>query len=288
MSASPYSVAAVIPVHNGADLIRRSIDSVCSQLHPVDGLIVVDDGSTDGTADVLRTYGGRIRCIHQSNRGVAAARNTGINSATSTWIAFLDHDDEWLPQELDQQLSALRSSPDAALCYSAYWLISIDGTRNLTHLPLRELWPGIRLRNPFPPSVVIARKAELLSLGGFDERLNGCEDWDLFVRLLMAHKAVEVPCPLTNYYETSASISCNYRRMLPDTLSIVDRSLLTGLSGLKRALWRRRIRSELYYHAAISARQLGDPAMEYLVRSISQWPLPDRRFKTIAAECLGR
>jgi glycosyltransferase involved in cell wall biosynthesis len=288
MNASPYSIAAVIPVHNGAALIRRSIDSVCAQSHPVDELIVVDDGSSDGTAEVLRTYGERIRCIHQSNKGVAAARNAGINSATSTWIAFLDHDDEWLPQKLDEQLCALRANPDAGLCYSAYWLHNLNGARTLAHLPLRRLWPRIRLCNPFPPSVVLARRTDLLDLGGFDERLNGCEDWDLFIRLLMVHKAVDVPRPLTNYYVTPFSLSQKYKRMLPDTLSIVDRSLLAGLSGPTRALWRRRILSELYYHAAISARQLGDPAMEYLARSLGQWPIPDRRIKTLAAEVLGR
>ena len=288
MSLSDYSVTTTIAIYNGATLICRAIDSVCSQLHPVDELLVVDDGSTDSTLDIVRSYRGRVRCIHQSNRGVAAARNTGIENATSSWIAFLDHDDKWLPQKLEKQLSALRSSPQAALCYSAYWFHSINGSRLLGHLPLRKLWPTIRVRNPFPPSVVIARKAELLNLGGFDERLRGCEDWDLFIRFLTAYEAIEVPDPLTNYYEESTGISKNYKRMLPDTLSMVDRSLLSGLSGLKRALWRRRIKSELYYRAAISARESGDRAMDYLLRSISQWPMPDRRIKTLVVETLTR
>jgi hypothetical protein len=90
-----------------------------------------------------------------------------------------------------------------------------------------------------------------------------------------------------NYYEVPTSHSRNYRTMLPNTLSIVDKSLLAGLSGVWRAVWRRRIKSVLYYRAAISARELGDPASALLLASLVQWPLPDvapKRFKTILAQ----
>ena len=285
----PYDVTAVIAVYNGADLIRRAIDSVLAQTRAVDELIVVDDGSTDSTREIVTGYGGRIRYIYQQNGGVAAARNSGVRNAASEWIAFLDHDDEWLPHKIERQLPLLKANPDAAICYSAYWFHTLDGTRRVEHLPKEKLWPATRFRNPFPPSVALVRRAALLRSGGFDERLKGasCEDWDLFARLLSANQAIETSEPLANYYEVETSNSRNYRRMLPNTLSIVDKSLLSGLSGMSKALWRRRIKSVLYYRAAINARELGDPAAwKFLWASFAQWPLPDAapRFKTLLAQ----
>ncbi len=282
-------VTAIITVYNGADLISRSVDSVLHQQSPADELIVVDDGSTDCTAEILLSYGSRIRYIHQQNQGVAAARNTGVKHARSSNVAFLDHDDEWLPEKLERQMEVVHQNPSAALCYSAYWHYAIDGEKHLKHLPVRRLASTMRLRNPFPPSVVVVRTAEFLSLGGFNEALRGatCEDWEFFVRFLSTYTAVALDEPLVNYYELSTSNSRNYRQMLPNTLRIVDPTLLCNLSGIQRALWRRRIQSVLYYRAAISARELGDPAMEYLIHSISKWPVPDRRFKTLVQEFLG-
>jgi glycosyltransferase involved in cell wall biosynthesis len=287
-----YGVTAIIPVYNGATLIRRSIESVLSQTHAANELIVVDDGSTDETSAIVRSYGRKVRYLHQPNGGVAAARNYGVKQATSEWIAFLDHDDEWLPNKLERQLSFLGAHPGAELCYSAYWMHTLRGLKRLAHTPLCKLWPAIRWSNQFPPSVVVLRRAEFLKLGGFKETLRGasCEDWEFFVRFLAAYSAVEIPEPLTNYYEVETSSSRDYRRMLPNTLSIVEEPLLSGLSGGKRAVWRRRIKSVLYYRAAISARENGDSAAKYLLQSFLQWPFPDfapERFKTLAAMLLS-
>ncbi len=285
----PFRVTAIIPVYNGAALIRRSIESVLRQTRPADELIVVDDGSTDATGRIARDYGARVRCLRQNNRGAAAARNLGAREAASEWIAFLDHDDEWLPEKLQRQMPLLESDRRARLSYSAYWMHALDGSKRREHLPLRHLWPAARLRNPFPPSVVIVRREEFLGLGGFNEALRGasCEDWEFLVRFLLAYRVVETPEPLTNYYETAASGSRDYRRMLPNTLSIVEEPLLSGLSPAGRAFWRRRIKSAMYYHAAVSARDFGDPAARYLWQSFLEWPFPDfvpQRFKTLALQ----
>jgi glycosyltransferase involved in cell wall biosynthesis len=292
--AVTHSVTAIIAVYNGADLIGRAIDSVLAQTRPVDELIVIDDGSTDSTREVVSAYGNRVRYIYQPNGGVAAARNNGTGSATSEWVAFLDHDDEWLPSKIEKQLTLVANAPkNVALCYTAHLFHGLDGTRRVIYRPLEKLWPAIRLRNPFPPSVAMVRKKEVLSLGGFDEKLKGasCEDWDFFVRFLSAYEAVGISDPLVNYYEAPTSCSRNYRMMLPNTLSIIDKSLLTGLSGVSKALWRRRIKSVLYYRAAISASESGDPAGEFLLESLVQWPLPDlapKRFKTVFAQLMRR
>jgi hypothetical protein len=103
------SVAAVIPTYNRAAILRRSIESALRQSHPVKEIIVVDDGSTDQTAQVVSQYSSRIHYVVQRNAGGAAARNRGVAMAQSKWIAFLDSDDEWLPHKTEMQLAALES-----------------------------------------------------------------------------------------------------------------------------------------------------------------------------------
>ncbi|MHC5139531.1 MAG: glycosyltransferase family 2 protein, partial [Planctomycetota bacterium] len=101
------TISAVIPAYNAAKYIARSIDSVLAQTHPVDEIVIVDDGSTDNTAAIIKDYGDKVRYIHQPNAGVSAARNTGIEAATGNWIAFLDADDEWLPEKIKRQVENL-------------------------------------------------------------------------------------------------------------------------------------------------------------------------------------
>jgi glycosyltransferase involved in cell wall biosynthesis len=275
-----HTVSAVIPVYNGAAEIRRSIESVLCQTRPVDELIVVDDGSKDATADIVRSYGSRVRLVTQANAGVAAARNHGAREARSEWLALLDHDDAWLPRKIERQMAALERNPEAKISYTGFWMHALGGAVERRHLPAAKLWPAARIRNPFPPSVAVVRRAELLASGGFTERLRGasCEDWEFFVRFLSAHPPVEVPEPLTNYFEMAASNSRNYRRMLPNTLSIVE-TLLTGLKGWDRIQWRRRIRSMMYFRAAISAVELGDQPLPFLTRALWNWPFPQDKFR---------
>jgi len=279
-------VTAVLAVYNGAKWLRRALDSVLAQTHPVE-CIVIDDGSTDNTGELVRSYGPRVRYIYQENRGVAAARNAGVRHATSEWIGFLDQDDQWLPEKTGQQLAALEAQPAAALCYSSFhWHLRDGGSRTVLPLPPGDLWPLIRLQNPFLASGVLIRKREFLELGGFDEKLKGasCEDWEFFIRFLARYPAIRFPEPVMNYFETEASNSRNHRCMLPNSLSIVEGSLLIGLTGVRRALWRRRIKSVIFYRAAISAREAGERAFGYLWRSLREWPFPDvepKRLKSL-------
>ncbi len=286
---SSHSVTAVIPVYNGAASIRRSIESVLAQTYPVSELIVVDDGSTDGTAGIVRGYGSRVRYVFQPNSGVATARNRGMREGNTEWIAFLDHDDRWMPTKLQRQVTALQANPRSKLCYSAHFVHTLDGNKLTSFTPQEQLWPGARLHNPFPPSVVVLRKAEALELGGFDERLKGatCEDWDFFVRFLAAYPVVGIPESLTENFIQPGGGSRNYRLMLKNTLVISEGSLLAGLSGIRRAIWRRRIKSEIYQRVALSAREWHDPAIAYSLESLRQWPLPGgpkRRVTTLLVE----
>ena len=106
------SISVVIPAYNSAAQLARALDSVLAQTRPAEEILVVDDGSTDATAEVARSYGDAVRLIAQANAGAAAARNAGIRAARGTWIAFLDADDEWLPDRLALQTDILDRRPD--------------------------------------------------------------------------------------------------------------------------------------------------------------------------------
>ncbi|MHC4721853.1 MAG: glycosyltransferase family A protein [Planctomycetota bacterium] len=107
-----FTVSAVIPAYNIGKLVARAIDSVLAQTHKADEIIVVDDSSTDDTADIIKSYGSKVIYIYQENLGLAGARNTGIKAASSQWIALLDGDDEWLPDNLTLQMALLKRNPD--------------------------------------------------------------------------------------------------------------------------------------------------------------------------------
>jgi glycosyltransferase involved in cell wall biosynthesis len=287
-------ISAVIPTYNCSRLLSRAIDSVLAQTVPVDELLVVDDGSTDDTSSVVATYGDKVRYIYQANGGAAAARNRGVAEARNDWIAFLDHDDEWLPPKIDKQVKALQSASNAVACYCWFWWIEVkDGVRHLGRPPRPEqFWPRIRLRNPILPSLVVVNKSALQAIGGFKERLRAsCEDWDLTIRLAATFPSgfVLVEEPLAVYYRDANNTSSRHEMMLKQNLSIVEDSLLIKLTGLERKLWRRRIRSVLFYQAAVGARGAGLSGLPYVLRSILEWPLPTvepQRFVTLAVELI--
>lgn len=121
MRDEPMKITVVIPAYNAEQTIGRAIDSVLAQTRPADEVIVIDDGSVDGTAEVVRAYGDKVIFIQQENAGVSVARNAGIEAATSDWIAFLDADDEWLPEKLKCQTEHLSRNPELTWTYSNFY-----------------------------------------------------------------------------------------------------------------------------------------------------------------------
>ncbi|MBP1741124.1 MAG: glycosyl transferase family 2 [Deltaproteobacteria bacterium] len=193
---SPH-VSVVIPTYNRASCITRTIDSVFAQTYGDYEIIVVDDGSTDNTREVLGRYGNRIRYIHQPNSGVSSARNTGILSARGEWVAFLDSDDEWVRTKLERQIqiaiqypSAVASVTNASIVISEQTELDLFKTRGFqfdsSHpsLIVRPLSLIIDLQ-PFTPSLFVLRQA-LLSEGLFDISMNLYEDYDMMCRIALA------------------------------------------------------------------------------------------------------
>lgn len=198
-----YKVSVVIPTYNRLGVLPRALDSVFGQTLPALEVIVVDDGSTDGTADWVRANYPEARVIEQNNQGVSAARNTGIQESHGDWLAFLDSDDAWLPKKLESQVAALAKAPDMRLCHTEE--IWIRNGKRVNQMKKHQKSGGwifercLELCCISPSSVMIKR--ELLdALGNFDESLPACEDYDLWLQICSREPVLYVSTPLINKY----------------------------------------------------------------------------------------
>jgi glycosyltransferase involved in cell wall biosynthesis len=196
-------VSVVIPTFNRARLLPRAVESVLAQTQPPTEIIVVDDGSTDDTAEVLESWSSEITVLRQENRGVSAARNRGIQAARGDWIALLDSDDEWRPQKMARQLAALSESPDLRICHTdEVW---IRAGRRVNPRQKHAKHGGWIYRHCLPlcaisPSSVLMHRFMLDDVGLFDEDLPACEDYDLWLRVCARYPVLYVDEPLVVKY----------------------------------------------------------------------------------------
>ena len=193
------SVSVVLPTYNRGWILREAVDSVLDQVDPNDELIVVDDGSTDDTPGILNGYGDRIKVIRQSNRGVSAARNAGIQTAAGDLIAFLDSDDLWLPGKRVRQVEFFSRHPDALICQTEEIWIR-NGVR--VNPKKRHQKPSGMIFKPslalclVSPSAVMMRRKLFDEVGLFDETLPACEDYDMWLRIACRHPVHLIDTPL--------------------------------------------------------------------------------------------
>lgn len=182
----PPRVSVIIPTYNRSALVCEAIDSVLAQDYwPVE-VIVIDDGSTDDTAERLAAYGDRIFCIAQPNRGVSAARNAGIALARGEYLAFLDSDDLWEKNKLSAQMVFFRDHPEAQICQCEE--IWIRNGKRVNPMNKHKKPSGMMFEPSLhlclvSPSAVIIRRSLLEEVGVFDETLLACEDYDLWLRI---------------------------------------------------------------------------------------------------------
>ena len=179
-------ISVVIPSHNRRHTLERALQSVFDQTSRVDEVILVDDGSTDGSSEMVGQLFPQVIVLKQPNLGVSAARNRGIAQARHEWIALLDSDDSWLPQKIDQIRKAHKLQPDFVLYHSdEIWI-----RRGVRVNPMQKhrKHGGWIFEQCLPlcaisPSAAVIRKSTFESLGSFDENLPACEDYDLWLRI---------------------------------------------------------------------------------------------------------
>jgi glycosyltransferase involved in cell wall biosynthesis len=227
------TVSVVLPTYERRGVVGRAIQSVLDQTYGDFELIIVDDGSTDSTLEVVASLDDRrIRCIRlERNLGPAGARNVGIDAAAGRFVAFQDSDDEWLPTKLGRHMRVFDAcGPEIGVVYSDMERIHLNGIheyhRSPDVLPGRLIDPGTgfyQVCNLGIQSTVIRREC-LTAVGGFNEEFPALEDLELFVRLSTRSGFRHLPVPLVRYHET-AGISQN----MPAKL--VARALLLQLYG---------------------------------------------------------
>ncbi len=180
-------VSVIIPTYNRLPMLKEAVDSVLSQDFEDFELIVVDDGSTDGTGEEIKKYGGRVRLFQSSeNRGVSAARNKGILHARGKYVAFLDSDDLWVKGKLKIQVSFLDDNPQYPLCYTDE--IWIRKGKRVNPRVRHAKYSGWIFEKCLPlciisPSSAMMKKTLFSKVGLFDEVLPVCEDYDFWLRV---------------------------------------------------------------------------------------------------------
>ena len=240
-------VSVVIPAYNCAQYLARAIDSALAQTYPNIECIVVDDGSTDDTADIISSFGARIRGFRQANAGASAARNAGIAAAKGKYIAFLDADDYWLATKISNQVRVFRANPGVVLVSCGFSWVRPNGPKDEPPAPpppfqadrvkvfqtLSQL-----LRNPYlgTPTVVVDAEA-VKQIGGFDSSLPVAEDVDLYFRLCADRPYAILDQPLARFQLRYGSLTTDVRGYA-DNLRVFDKleGALPSLSTSDRAL----------------------------------------------------
>jgi len=288
------TVSVVIPTYNRAHVVGRAIRSVLNQIYQDFEIIVVDDGSTDNTEEVVNCFNDPRICYirHEQNKGGSAARNTGISMARGKYIAFLDSDDEWLPSKLEKQVKQLDEAPACVgLSYTGYWVIR-GGITELGRIPSARgyVMPLMLARDCVSPTSTVLVKAECFrKVGGFDPELPARQDYDMWFRIAAEYHFEVLTEPLVRIYRTDDSITHNVSARLAADLHmlsiVMEKAAALGMSKHQQ----RRLYAFHYYDIGRYCqkhRNFGT-SIHFLARAIVNRPLWVKAWVAIIAAMLG-
>jgi glycosyltransferase involved in cell wall biosynthesis len=235
-------VSIIMPCYNGEAFLAEAVGSVLGQTFRDFELIVVDDGSTDGSAGILARYGDPVRVMRQANRGVSAARNAGIEAARGNFIAFLDADDTWEPDFLEEMVKGM-ADPQTAIAYCGWQNVGVgegkpfvppnyEGADKMGHL--------LRFASLWPIHAILIRRSLMPAGLPFNPAYPACEDYDLWLRIASFHRIQLVPRVLAYYRKHGdANATSNQARVARYNL-LVKQRFLADFPALRRQIpWAR-------------------------------------------------
>ncbi len=244
--ASPR-VSIVMPCYNGAAFLAAAVDSVLAQTYRDYELIVVDDGSTDRSAEILAGYGGRLRVIRQSNRGVSAARNNGIGQARGELVGFLDSDDYWDPEFLEEMVQGM-ADPRTAIAYCGWQNVGAgegkpfvppdyEGADKMHHM--------LRFASLWPIHAVLIRRSLMPAGPAFNPAYPACEDYDLWLRIASFHRIQRVPRVLAYYRRHGEANATSDQARVARYNLLVKRQFLSDFPQIRERIARKLLREYL-------------------------------------------
>lgn len=234
------TVSVIIPAYNRAHYVREAIESALQQTHRPLEVIVVDDGSTDETPQVLATYSEPVRVFRQVNQGVAAARNFGVSHARGEYVAFLDSDDLWHPEKLEKQIERFEADPELGLVHCGMETFDDAGRVLEVNIDGAEGWVSHemlllrRLVIIAPGSSLMVPRRVFDEVGGFDVRLPPSEDWDLSYRIASRYRVGFVRAPHVRYRQHPGGIHLNTAKMERAMMLIFEKAFASPDARVQR------------------------------------------------------
>lgn len=242
-------ISAIIPAYNSQDFILDAIQSIQKQTHPVDEIIIIDDGSTDDTQQIIRSHAQGVSYFQQKNQGPSAARNAGITMAKGDWVAFLDADDQWIDDKIARQLAVLSHSPELHLIAGDMQEIglknelitpSVLAKHNLLEkfktnqsLPIQNALAELVTKNFIPTGTVLAKRTTLIESGMFNPAIHFGEDLELWAKIASQHPITCIPkiLMLRRLHENNATSSTVL--MLEDLVAVMQSIRIYAKSTLQ-------------------------------------------------------
>jgi glycosyltransferase involved in cell wall biosynthesis len=252
-SATAPLVSVIMPCFNAEKSLLRSVSSVQQQSYQNWELVVVDDGSTDRSLEILESFAEqepRIRVCQQANNGAAAARNLGLKNSIGEYIAFLDADDTWHEEFVSTMSEALMSNSDAGISYCGWQNVGLSGGRGLPYIPpdyeTADKAEQLLTVCPWPIHAVLVRARILRLSGGFDSKQEVSEDYDLWLRIAMENKLVRVPQVLAYYHFHDAPQVTDNRARIAFNHLRAQKKFLKANPEIASNLGKRRVRELTY------------------------------------------
>jgi glycosyltransferase involved in cell wall biosynthesis len=296
-SAPGPIVDVILPAYNGGEVIRSALESALAQEVPL-RVIVVDDGSSDDSAAIARSYGSRVTVLVQANRGVSAARNTGLAAARAPYVALLDQDDIWQPGKISRQIELIEAHADVGLVFTDMLLLRRDGTivedgfllttpayaglerRSLgkgAYLLPESLSQAVLRFNFISPSTTLLRRQAIQAIGGFDEAFRLCDDADCWLRLLRHWRGIAIEDRLVRSLVWEGNASLKWDKLILERLRIGDKATARPeLFPPGAAAYFRKERPVSLYRLGVIALNVGDArtARAYFLSSLrDRWRL---------------